>query len=269
MVNLLKPVSGKAEDSTAEFYTVEETGDSGLSQTGLATLCGVSRQAIITLEKTLVTSEEIPDIKVNGKPVGNIRIYTAAFCAATIQHYDDQENEVAKYSIDQFLELGINQWIQSVTGWKKDEPSRTYIPYWYRRLTLFTVKTRVPDGWWSVFEELAKMMRELEGYGYVLPDASPTTGKLITPDISIGKLFCKHMRTIGYDVDSTVRKYKHYYPDGRDPYANIYPDEWLPEFRTWFNNHWKPQRLRDYLSSRDPEALPSIAKLLGLPEGGD
>lgn len=284
MVNLIKPDPENLEDSTFEFYTVEDTGESGLSQTGLAALCGVTRQAIIKLEETLVTkapsnrlerfvgkkltlvtSEEVPDIKVNGRAAGNIKIYTAAFCAATIRHYDDQGYEVADNTVDQFLELGITQWIQGITGWKKPA-ERTYIPYWYQRLTLFTARTRIPDGWWSAFEELAKMMRELEGYGYVLPDVSPTTGKKITPDISIGQLFCKHMRSKGHDVDSRVRKYMHYYPDGREVAANIYPDEWLREFRTWFNNNWKPQRLADYLGSRDPEALPSIAKLLGLPE---
>ena len=112
-------------------------------------------------------------------------------------------------------------------------------------------------------------MRELEGLGYVLPDVSPTTGKRITPDISIGKMFCNHMRSNGHDVDGQVQKYPHYYPDGRVVQANIYPDKWLEEFRTWFNNVWKQERLLKYLGSRDPEALPSISRLLGLPEADD
>ena len=283
MVNLIKPTSQGDSDSTAEFYTVEETGESGMSQTGLSILCGVSRQAIIRLEETLVTkapsktlepfvakpltlvTSETEDVTVNGKPAGNLKIYTAAFCAAVIRHYDRSDNEVAQYSADQFTEMGINAWIQSITGWKGEPSTQTYIPYWYKRLSLFTSKTRIPDGWWSAFEELAKMMRELEGYGYVLPDVSRTTGQKITPDISIGQLFCKHMRLNGYDVDGTVQKYTHYYPDGRIVDANIYPDDWLKEFRTWFNTKWKRERLIKYLGERDPEALPSIAKLLGLP----
>lgn len=284
MVNLIKPESQGDGDSSAEFYTIEETGESGTSQTGLAALAGVTRQAIIRLEETLVTkspsktlepfvgktltlvTSDDESVTVNGKPVGNIRIYKASFCAAVIKHYDRLGNEVAQYSADQFMEMGINTWIQSITGWKGEEPTQTYIPYWYKRLSLFTSKTRIPDGWWSVFEELAKMMRELEGYGYVLPDVSRTTGQKITPDISIGQMFCKHMRANGYDVDSLTRKYTHYYPDGRIIGANIYPDDWLKEFRAWFNTKWKPERLAKYLGERDPEALPSIAKLLGLPE---
>jgi DNA-binding XRE family transcriptional regulator len=284
IVNLLKPTD--SIDSTTEFYTVEATGESGMSQTGLAILAGVSRQTIIALEEalvgkspsktlepfigkvlTLVTSTE-STVTVNGKKVGNLKIYKASFCAAVIRHYDRLGNEVAQYSTDQFVEIGINSWIQSITGWSKSEPLRTYVPYWYQRLTLFTAKTRIPDGWWSVFEELTKMMRELEAYGYVLPDVSISTGQKITPDISIGQMFCRHMRSQDFDVDGEVQKYTHYYPDGRIVQANIYPDKWLEQFRTWFNTVWKQERLLNYLGSRDPEALPSINRLLGLlPEG--
>lgn len=284
IVNLIKP--DNSDDSTTEFYTVEATGESGMSQSGLAILCGVSRQMIISLEDTLVSkspsktlepfigkvltlvSSDDFTVTVNGKKVGNLKIYKASFCAAVIRHYDRLGNEVAQYSADQFTEIGINSWIQSITGWSKNEPSRTYIPYWYQRLTLFTAKTRIPDGWWSVFEELAKMMRELESYGYVLPDVSKTTGRTIAADISIGQMFCRHMRAQGHDVDGEIQKYPHFYPDGRIVSANIYPDKWLEPFRTWFNNVWKLQRLREYLKERDPESLPSIDKLLGLlPEG--
>jgi transcriptional regulator with XRE-family HTH domain len=284
IVNLLKPTD--STDSTTEFYTVEATGDSGMSQSGLAALCGVSQQAISKLERTLttnspsktlepfvgksltLTTSDDANVVVNGKPVGRIKIYKASFCAAVIRHYDRLGNEVAQYSTDQFTEIGINVWIQSVTGWSRSKPSRTYVPYWYQRLTLFTAKTRIPDGWWSIFEELAKMMRELEGYGYVLPDVSVSTGRKITPDISVGKMFCKYMKDQGFNVDGETRKYTHYYPDGREELANIYPDKWLEQFRTWFNLNWKQDRLLKYLGERDPEALPSINRLLGLlPEG--
>lgn len=37
-------------------------------------------------------------------------------------------------------------------------------------------------------------------------------------------------------------------------------------FRTWFDNHWKRERLVNYLGTRDPESLPPISQLLRLPE---
>lgn len=282
MINLVRNKDG--DDNSSAFYTVQDTGESGVNQTALAVLVGVSRQAIIRLEETLVTKAPSKYLEpfigkcltlvtnedsatVNGVPAGNLKIYTAAFTAAVIRHYDRLGNDVAQYSADQFMEMGVNAWIQSITGWSKIETQRSYIPYWYQRLSLFTAKTRIPDGWWSAFEELAKMMREMEGFGYVLPDVSPTTGQKITPDISVGQLFCKHMRANGHDVDGTVQKYMHHYPDGRSVDANIYPDSWIVEFRAWFNTVWKQERLIKYLGDRDPEALPSIALLLGLPEG--
>lgn len=287
MVNLIKPEPNNGDESAFEFYTVEDTGESGTNQTGLAMLCGVSQQAISNLEKTLtskassewleplvgedliLTSSDIdPSLKVNGKTPGNLTIYRRRFCASAIKHYAFQGNKVAQYSLNQFLELGFDAWVQGVTGWQQPEPC-PYIPYWYQRLTLFTTKTKIPDGWWSVFEELAKLMREFEGVGYVLPDISPTTGKKIAPDISIGQMFCRHMRTQGYDVDGEIQKYTHHYPDGRVVPANIYPDKWIKEFRSWFNSEWKRERLIDYLGSRDPESLPPIAKVLGLPESTD
>jgi hypothetical protein len=284
MVNLIRKKDPGGDDTSAAFYTVDATGESGVNQTALAVLTGVTQQAISNLEKTLtsrapskylepfvgkrltLTSSEEDDLTVDGVPAGNLKIYTAVFTAAVIRHYDRLGYEVAQYSADQFMEMGVNAWIQSVTGWSKTETQRSYIPYWYQRLSLFTAKTRIPDGWWSAFEELAKMMREMEGFGYVLPDVSPTTGAKITPDISVGQLFCKHMRANGYDVDGTVQKYMHHYPDGRSVDANIYPDSWIMEFRAWFNTVWKRERLIKYLGDRDPEALPSIALLLGLPE---
>lgn len=287
MVNLIKSDDSPEFGSSAIFYTVEETGESGTNQTGLAILCGVTQQSISNLEKTLtskapskilepfvgkdltLTKSSQETVFVNGKDVGNLTVYKPGFCYAVIQHYAFQGNEVAQYTSSQFGVPGFNQWVQSITGWKKPEAKKVYIPYWYQRLSLFTAKTRIPDGWWCVFEELAKLMRELEGYGYVIADVSPATGKKITPDISIGQTFCKYMKEQGFDIDAIIKKYTHYYPDGRVVNANIYPDSLLETFRTWFNNIYKPERLRDYLGSRDPESLPSIAKLLGLPEAED
>lgn len=287
MVNLIKSDENPEYGQSAVFYTVEDTGESGTNQTGLAVLCGVSRQAISKLEDTLATkspskilepfvgknltlaTSERETVVVDGKNVGNLTVYRPEFCFAVIQHYAFQQNEVAQYTSMQFGVEGFNRTVQKITGWKEPRTKSAYIPYWYQRLSLFTAKTRIPDGWWSAFEELAKLMREFEALGYVLPDISPITGKTLAPDISIGQLFCKHMRQQNFDIDSVIKKYKHYYPDGRVADSNIYPDNLLPEFRNWFNNVWKRERLIKYLGDRDPEALPSISKLLGLPEGQD
>lgn len=91
MVNLIKPENLGDSSTTAEFYTIESTGKSGMSQTGLAVLCGVSQQAISGLEKTLtnrspsrwlepfvgkdftLTSSD-KSVSVNGSPAGNLKV---------------------------------------------------------------------------------------------------------------------------------------------------------------------------------------------------
>jgi hypothetical protein len=288
MVNLVSPPASSSDPGTTEFYTIESTGESGMSQSGLAILCGVTQPAISTLignlssrspsqwlkplvgeELILISNKSNPDLTINNKKAGSITIYKSEVCSRIITHYAFQGNDVAQYSLEQFMQRGIESWIQSITGWGRSSASQSYIPYWYKRLTLFTSKTRIPDGWWSVFEELAKLMRELEGYGYVIPDRSVIDGKRITPDISIGKMFCRYMRGQGYSIDNRIKKYRHYYPDGREVDANIYPDEWIEVFRSWFNSTWKRERLIKYLGSRDPDSLPYIHELLQLPEAKD
>jgi hypothetical protein len=287
LVNLIKSDENPEYGQSAVFYTVEETGKSGTNQSGLARLCGVSQPAISLLEKTLISkspsiwlerfvgekltliSSDEEDIYIEGKKVGNLTIYRPDFCFAVIQHYSHLQNPVAQESSMYFGEEGFNSSVQKITGWKEPQGKKSYIPYWYQRLSLFTAKTRIPDGWWCVFEELAKLMRELEGLGYVIADVSPKTGRKITPDISISLEFCKYMRQQDFDIDAVIQKYKHYYPDGREIDANIYPDSLLQSFRSWFNSVYKPEKLPKYLGERDPESLPSIAKLLGLPESDD
>lgn len=45
----------RTERDGVEFFTILATGESGMSQTGLARACGVSRQALIKIEQALVT----------------------------------------------------------------------------------------------------------------------------------------------------------------------------------------------------------------------
>jgi hypothetical protein len=127
----------RREDNGIEFYTVQSTGQSGMSQSGLSILAGVSQQAISKLEKTLTTksiSESLEpwmgkaltlitskddDCEINGTAVGNLSIYQSGFCSAVIQHYAFKGNKVAQYSLTKFSTSGIDSWIQKQTGWEK------------------------------------------------------------------------------------------------------------------------------------------------------
>ena len=120
-----------------EFYTVNDTGESGMSQSALAKLAGVSHQAISKLQKTLATkspSEYLPAhaaqhftlvtserniLIVDGQNAGNLTLYKAEYCGAVIAHYGVKGNKTAYYSMAKFCSMGITKWIQGITGWSK------------------------------------------------------------------------------------------------------------------------------------------------------
>lgn len=131
---------------------------------------------------------------------------------------------------------------------------------WYERLKLYKAKTKIPVGYFSIFEELTTgLVSEFEHAGCKLPHGS-------VPDISVGKCFCSHLRANNYDLDALTMKYKHYYPDGRVISANIYHDSLLAEYRKWVQLTYKITQLPKYLKQNYPTALPTFSKILGLPE---
>ena len=116
------------ESNGIEFFTVQATGESGISHRGLAILCGVSHWTINELVKNLEAKQAAKRLKafigkdlhlegVYKKQGGEVKILRADFCAATIKHYALEGREIAEHSMDKFMTLGINTWIQSITGW--------------------------------------------------------------------------------------------------------------------------------------------------------
>lgn len=117
-----------------EFFTVETTGESGMSQSGLALMCGVAGSTISRFEKSLLRESYSEEVKllleqasvllrqgsylVNGKVIPNLKIYKSTFCAVVIQHYALKGNKAAIFSLTKFASIGIDTWIQSITGWQ-------------------------------------------------------------------------------------------------------------------------------------------------------
>ena len=123
--------------SELEFYTANATGESGMSQSALAKLAGVTQQAISKLEKTLTTKTRSEYLKtytgkefylttserniliVDGQNAGNLTLYKAEYCGAVISHYAMKGNQTAFQSMAKFCSMGITKWIQGITGWSK------------------------------------------------------------------------------------------------------------------------------------------------------
>ena len=124
----------RAVEDGVEFFTVEATGESGMSQAGLARLCGVTRQAIDKLINSLSTSDCPAFLKpLQGKELTvttsvkqfkNATIVKDEVCAIVLEWYafeSQRPNDTARYSYRRFAKFGVRSWIQTITGWQSQE----------------------------------------------------------------------------------------------------------------------------------------------------
>jgi hypothetical protein len=144
-----------------EFFTIDETGESGMSEIGLANLCGISQQAVNKMLRSLATtnSEQNPlKSRLGGKvwlqprgissiersKITNLSIVNAKACAAVIEHYafeSKYKTPEAIFAYRKFAELGINAWIQEMTEWHGNPTPRNGIVIDFTSLdTLLTTK---------------------------------------------------------------------------------------------------------------------------------
>ena len=119
----------RVEENGIEFFTDAATGESGLSVSGLALLCGADKSTISRLLTRCVESEEIgleqwvsQDLNLLReasyvKDGGEVKILKAAFCADVIMYYAFKGNKIAQSSLRKFSEAGITVWIHRITGY--------------------------------------------------------------------------------------------------------------------------------------------------------
>jgi DNA-binding XRE family transcriptional regulator len=258
-MEIIRKVEGDG-DSSVEFYTVALTGQSGMSQSGLAIFAGVSRTTIQNLEKALATSAPskvlepfvgqsltlaTPDPTIEGKPVGNLKIYRSSFCAAVLKHYanPDQENPTAVYSLLRFAERGIDDFIQEVTGWKEYCDSRPLHTGVYIKRIEHMRDHKVDDNLWMVFREAAELLLLIE------KDWRVPINDYDILDGSIGRRWSdyrKNQQWVG-----SVGSYIHQYRDQRGSIAcNAFEMVELPYFRRWLREEYIPTHLPQYLTDK-------------------
>ncbi len=111
---------------------------------------------------------------------------------------------------------------------------------WQERLEGFNRETRILPGYWCIFGMVAGYCWTDEFRGAYLIDEA-------LPDGSIGLRWCKHLRERGFDMRQ-IKKYPHRYPDKRGvQQANIYPNDWLGAFWTWFHGQYLKYDYPEYL----------------------
>lgn len=123
------------EENGVEFFTVQTTGESGMSQSGLARMCGVTQKAIDNLLDRLSTSScpnFLKPLQESNLTLGtsyheyhNVTIIKDSVCAVILEWYafeSQRPTEKARQTFRQFAVMGIRTWIQSITGWQ-DAPT--------------------------------------------------------------------------------------------------------------------------------------------------
>lgn len=137
----------RVERDGVEFFTVDDTGESGMSESGLARLCGVAPVSVHRFisstslawdhEKELNPAfrKTIP-FKPNGNSNlkfgqnSNIKILSAVVCARVIRHYaleSKNKTQEALFALDKFSTAGITGWIQEITHWHGNAVPKTGI----------------------------------------------------------------------------------------------------------------------------------------------
>lgn len=244
----------KKEDNI-EFYTVALTGQSGMSQTGLAILAGVDASTLSRLEDTLLQkapSESlepfvgepltllISEPRIDGKLVGNLKIYKSSYCAAVLKHYASRQNQVALFSLLKFAERGINDWIQEITGWKQQlAVIQIHTDVYIHRLENMRDHI-IADDVWMIFREAAELLLLIE------KDWRVPINDFDILDGSIGKRWRDYRFNKPWiKPDST---YTHCYRDQRgDRECAAYNYAELPYFNFWLKNEYIPKYLPPYL----------------------
>ncbi len=250
----------RKDEDGVEFYTIALTGQSGMSQTGLARLAGVSRQALIDLETTLVSrapseylepfvGQELtlvtPDPIVDGKPVGNLKIYKSLYCASVLKHYSrpdapDHVRPVAIFSLLKFADRGITDWIQEITGWKQYRDAiKLHTDVYIKRIE-HVRDHQIDDDKWMIFREAAELLLLIE------KDWRVPINDYDILDGSIGRKWSDH-RTNQLWL-KPVGSYIHSYRDQRgERPCNAYCVTELPYFRGWLRGWYVPEHLPKYL----------------------
>ena len=168
--------------------------------------------------------------------------------------------------------INLGQWISpafdvKVSGWVTDwmmgrDVPGAFTPEHVRRYLKNRAKIPHTTHFSMLNEIYLNLFAPLEDFGVIPPDR-------IMPDISTGRMFSDFLRQKGIDPNQ-FNTYEHEFADdsGRPTvHARLYPLEYLPDFRRYFNEVWLPQKAESYFADKFPKALPFVPKILQLPPG--
>lgn len=234
---------------------------------GLARMCGVDHTSILDITarwqaapmrpresriKELVRAQGGDDNVVFIATNLNGTIHHAipsAVCMAILEYYAFEakgiSNTKAAESFRLLARRGFQAFIYAQVGYNPTGAADIAWRQFHDRVSL-SYHT-VPDGYFSVFKELADLT-------VTLIRAGANLGQSFIPDISVGIHWGKHWTGNNLDAVYGARlKYDHNYPSyfpqalSNPQPAYCYPDEALAEFRDWIRKEYLTKKMPDYL----------------------
>lgn len=245
-------------------------GQPFLTLRGLARMCGVDNASIVRMTaawqetplkprekkvRELVRAQGADDaIAFIAVQKGGIvqHAVPAAVCMAVLEYYafeaKMEANDQAAKSFRILARKGFNDFIYSQVGYNPTGSVNIAWKQFHDRVGL-TYHT-VPDGYFSVFKEIANMLVTLIQQGADLGDK-------FVPDISVGIHWGKFWNSENLEVIYGERRtYEHNYPAyfpqaaSNPQLPHCYPDDALGEFRKWVREHYLQQKLAPYLNKK-------------------
>jgi hypothetical protein len=251
-----------------------------LTLRGLARMCGVDIAAIVRMTaawqesplkprekkiRELVRAQGADDSAAFLAVMKNGTIHHAvpdAVCMAVLEYYAFEAGGDFKHAAKSYRLLarkGFRDFIYSQIGYNPTGSAGIAWQQFQDRVSL--AYHTVPDGYFSVFKEIADMIVTLIREGADI-------GNHFLPDISVGQAWSKYWVAENLDIVYGDRqKYDHNYPiyfpqaasNPQQPYC--YPDDALGEFRRWLREHYFPEKLPGYLHKKigDKQITPKAA----------
>lgn len=249
---------------------VLENGIPFLTQRGLAKLSGASRKEIFDItqewgdhyDDDVISKGRLSFIRdllfKNGYRDRSLYVetikdgsphyaYPDVVCMAILEYYAFESKSPNKEAISAYRRLatfGLQKFIYEALGYTPADPWKFY----HARVSI--LKDSSPDGYFTVFHEIAPMIVDLINGGLAVNDHT-------VPDGSVGIHWGKFWDENGLDTKIKPRiKYAHYYPaefpqsrSNPQP-AWAYPEEALPDFRRWFRHVYLMTKFPKYILTK-------------------
>jgi hypothetical protein len=239
---------------------------------GIAKLCGVDSKAIRGLSQnwseerlkprgSIIAgileqsgyTEDYLSIQVHTSGDQYINAYPDVVCMALLEYYafEVKKEEAVNY-FRMMARKTLRDFIYDNVGYDPDRAKVDSWKYYQDRVSL--LQNKVPQGYFSIFNEIAGMTVDLIMHGFAVSDK-------VIPDISVGLTWAKHWKENNLaDVYGQRIEYEHNYPDYYNQALSnpqkpaAYPDTALADFRQWFKV--------TYLTSKFPTYIMNKAKIL-------